>query len=1381
MDCDEFVSTVTNDNRINYNNKMSLNTSHAAFTSGNNTNNRAAALYNFPAATGYNNQQQSSSGKPSSEMMCPPFFSAESMAMTHAMYQQKMLAGMMPPVSQGLLPGLLGPSQSAVAGTNEPPRGSPLVPPMMPPHPAFSMAQMSPLTTMSRMSESLKLRASPAGVLAPPTSQQQPVNHQRDFAGGKFHHPGSPVSSSGSSRGSPSPPISSKSTSLPDASSSFKPLNFTPPGGAAVIEDTVDNSKIDLLRQELQKTDHLDFKPINDQTTLKSDALPGGATSKQSDPDGDKNPEDETLNEQEFQRNFLEALKKSGRLDERMMSQISAPPGGDADNNRHLDEMNPNVPAAAAVVPDDDITRDKPSHSNLDTPPVTAVTDIKAEPVGNHDDDDNNTNDESALNDSLLEPEKSLVMDHSFSDDDIEKQTNDDDIGGATIKKELPDEGVISPAAGAEYSGRMSDSEDSQYPLKSRDQMSPFSGSGDQMNGGDLSQWLANSRSGPGGGPVPPDGRPLMSQGNEVFYCHLCSYSVTKIAVAMVCYQWTGSSPGNNNNTGGNDTGPTTMITDPVDDCSSPLSGPAPSTSDHSEDDSNAKLHEVQSESGSEMSDDAGTSKFHFNSHMNSHFEHRCPHCDYTSRTEGRLKRHIKDFHSEVPPESFAGQKSQRTPGRPKVYRCKQCEFTATTKVEFWVHARTHIKDDKVLQCPKCPFVTEYKHHLEYHLRNHFGSKPFKCSKCNYSCVNKSMLNSHMKSHTNVYQYRCADCTYATKYCHSLKLHLRKYNHKPATILNLDGSLPPEDNSLSLLEPKRGPPRGPRGNAPNGKKDDLMSPLGGGQGALPMPSGLHGMPPFPGLNGGMLPSMYWPLMSQMMSGNPHLPPPLIPASSLGPLGLGAGPFGDAGKFGLNLAGGALSAGGAGQYKCNLCEFTGENRDSLNKHMLKVHAAENQDLFNAFGLSSDAIEEQIAKTDPSKPSTPLLPPSGDALRNSWPLGPGDAGLNGASRRGIPDLMYSNNTYHTQLPKPLSTSPISEQKSALPSSNIKEQQQSKPASAGSPPLKSQPRLANGEIPLDLTKPKGEVDVVVGGNGNNRGIPIPNLELLMAQEEAQRLMMQHSMMQSQSTQFYSRKRRLLEQMELDEKSKVESEEQREQEQQRVSPSSSPIPRKRSRKGKAYKLDTLCMKLQEQGSTSPSGYDSMEEEIPSASQAGNPPRRPSSPEDGGAATDLSKRSESVDDNNGETNIDYREIHDNLSKLNCETGSKYFPSTAPPSPPPKPVNQNQSKDLDTPLMEMHRMVNGTLGRSKSPAKLPGLDNGLAPSIHGHTAGGHAISMRGENFECQYCEISFRDCVMYTMHMGYHGFRDPYHCNQCGFHAKDKVDFFLHIARVAHM
>ncbi|XP_076246479.1 hunchback [Calliopsis andreniformis] len=142
--------------------------------------------------------------------------------------------------------------------------------------------------------------------------------------------------------------------------------------------------------------------------------------------------------------------------------------------------------------------------------------------------------------------------------------------------------------------------------------------------------------------------------------------------------------------------------------------------------------------------------------------------------------------------------------GKVKTFRCKQCNFVAITKLEFWEHSRSHIKAEKLLTCPKCPFVTEYKHHLEYHLRNHFGSKPFKCDKCSYSCVNKSMLNSHLKSHSNIYQYRCANCSYATKYCHSLKLHLRKYSHQPAMVLNADGS----PNPLPIIDvygTRRGP------------------------------------------------------------------------------------------------------------------------------------------------------------------------------------------------------------------------------------------------------------------------------------------------------------------------------------------------------------------------------------------------------------------------------------------------------------------------------------------------------------------------------------------------------------------------------------------------
>ncbi|XP_054271575.1 protein hunchback-like [Macrosteles quadrilineatus] len=219
-----------------------------------------------------------------------------------------------------------------------------------------------------------------------------------------------------------------------------------------------------------------------------------------------------------------------------------------------------------------------------------------------------------------------------------------------------------------------------------------------------------------------------------------------------------------------------------------------------------------------------------FNNHlMSEHSEQASCHlCDHTAENHGKLREHLQMEHDlQLGPEDELGawgeddEPGVTTPkvnsqGKVKTYRCKQCEFSTVTKLEFWEHTRGHIKPERLLTCPKCPFVTEYKHHLEYHLRNHFGSKPFKCDKCSYSCVNKSMLNSHLKSHSNVYQFRCADCAYATKYCHSLKLHLRKYNHSPAMVLNPDGS----PNPLPIVDvygTRRGPKR-PK------KPEDLPSP-----------------------------------------------------------------------------------------------------------------------------------------------------------------------------------------------------------------------------------------------------------------------------------------------------------------------------------------------------------------------------------------------------------------------------------------------------------------------------------------------------------------------------------------------------------------------------
>ncbi|KAJ3654911.1 hypothetical protein Zmor_014064 [Zophobas morio] len=174
-----------------------------------------------------------------------------------------------------------------------------------------------------------------------------------------------------------------------------------------------------------------------------------------------------------------------------------------------------------------------------------------------------------------------------------------------------------------------------------------------------------------------------------------------------------------------------------------------------------------------------------------------------------RNGEHSMDAQSNKSDDADEYEEALRVPkvnshGKLKTFKCKQCDFVANTKIDQWNHSKIHIREEKMLTCPRCPFVTEYKHHLEYHMRNHAGSKPFHCSKCDYSCVNKSMLNSHMKSHSNVYRFSCRDCNYATKYCHSLKLHLRRYEHNPSVVLDEEGN-PCPDIIIDVYGTRRGP------------------------------------------------------------------------------------------------------------------------------------------------------------------------------------------------------------------------------------------------------------------------------------------------------------------------------------------------------------------------------------------------------------------------------------------------------------------------------------------------------------------------------------------------------------------------------------------------
>ncbi|XP_077461501.1 zinc finger protein Aiolos-like isoform X2 [Stigmatopora argus] len=56
----------------------------------------------------------------------------------------------------------------------------------------------------------------------------------------------------------------------------------------------------------------------------------------------------------------------------------------------------------------------------------------------------------------------------------------------------------------------------------------------------------------------------------------------------------------------------------------------------------------------------------------------------------------------------------------------------------------------------------------------------------------------------------------------------------------------------------------------------------------------------------------------------------------------------------------------------------------------------------------------------------------------------------------------------------------------------------------------------------------------------------------------------------------------------------------------------------------------------------------------------------------------------------------------------------------------------------------------------------------------------GPLFPCGHCKVIFLDYVMFTIHMGCHGFRDPLECNVCGHRSRDRYEFSSHIVRGEH-
>ncbi|GFR14666.1 hypothetical protein TNCT_104141 [Trichonephila clavata] len=327
-----------------------------------------------------------------------------------------------------------------------------------------------------------------------------------------------------------------------------------------------------------------------------------------------------------------------------------------------------------------------------------------------------------------------------------------------------------------------------------------------------------------------------------------------------------------------------------------------------------------------------GQSDDDLHKHLLIHFPYECLICGYLTDIEDRRDQHMKKYHPGI---SAAGQDGNvMFPGtgnkttkknaskkmdeksmeekaiKPKKTKCKLCDQVLNCKNDYYNHLKAaHANSGRLLLCNEgeCNFVALYKHHLEYHLRRHYGSKPYKCEKCSYTCINRSMLNSHYKSHSNLYPYSCEDCTYVTKYLHSLKLHLRKYRHNAAPVRNPDGSI-----NKNLVIDINGRRRGPKNKKQKAKSNQERCEVSFSKN-VPSPP-LNNFPTLPTSN----PVYYRPRIFNNYSGLMYVKSPSLENS--------------------NSQMYRQPTLGRENYPCQLCEFATESFEVLQRH-IQVHIAQ----------------------------------------------------------------------------------------------------------------------------------------------------------------------------------------------------------------------------------------------------------------------------------------------------------------------------------------------------------------------------------------------------------------------------------------------------------
>ena len=136
-------------------------------------------------------------------------------------------------------------------------------------------------------------------------------------------------------------------------------------------------------------------------------------------------------------------------------------------------------------------------------------------------------------------------------------------------------------------------------------------------------------------------------------------------------------------------------------------------------------------------------------------YPHKCNQCNFCTKSESKLKRHVKAAHLKNCP-----------------YSCKYCYYSCRTKCDIERHVNAvHLKI-KPFFCQYCDKSFSHKQQVKRHIESiHFQLKHY-CSYCEKAFSHKSHMNKHIKEkHLNRGHHKSHVCNLCCNLCRISFIH----------------------------------------------------------------------------------------------------------------------------------------------------------------------------------------------------------------------------------------------------------------------------------------------------------------------------------------------------------------------------------------------------------------------------------------------------------------------------------------------------------------------------------------------------------------------------------------------------------------------------------